>query len=187
MTLYIAPLAFCLLMSVTSVAQNVPPPDSVYANGKVFHKVEVEAAFPGGDHAWRNSLVKNLNATTPVDNGAPTGKYAVVVKFVVGQDGSSTPIDTIQARMKARPVSINIATYTGHATLRSKAMNDLARNATQKEIDSMRNMLSREMDMGSLGLATGLEYEAAFYSNRDEVVALSTVSIALMTLVHDRR
>ncbi len=101
-----------------------------------------------------------------------------ITTIVVGQDGSSTPIDTIQARIKARPVSINIGTYTGHATLRSKVMNDLARNATQKEIDSMSNMLTREMDKGSLGLATGLEYEAAFYSNRDEVVTLAKAAAA---------
>ena len=93
MTLHIASLSFCLLTSVISVAQNIPPPDSVNAHGKVFHKVEVEAAFPGGDAAWRNFLVKNLNGNTPVDNGAPSGKYAVVVKFVVRQDGSLTDIE----------------------------------------------------------------------------------------------
>lgn len=93
MPLYIAPLVFCLLMSVTSVAQNVQPHDSVTAHGKVFNKVEVEATFPGGELAWRNLLVKNLNANTPVDNGAPAGKYAVVVKFVVMQDGNLSDIE----------------------------------------------------------------------------------------------
>lgn len=96
-----------------------------------------------------------------------------ITTIVVGQDGSSTPIDSIQARVKRVPVSVNVATYTGQATLRSRAMIDLSRNATEAEIDSMSRMLSREMDKGSLGLATGLEYEAAFYSNRDEVVALA--------------
>ncbi|MBL7849818.1 MAG: serine hydrolase [Cyclobacteriaceae bacterium] len=96
-----------------------------------------------------------------------------ITTIVIGQDGSSTPIDSLHARMKRVPVSVNIATYTGHATLRSRAMIDLSRNATDAEIDSMSRMLVREMDKGSLGLATGLEYEAAFYSNRDEVVSLA--------------
>lgn len=101
-----------------------------------------------------------------------------VTTIVIGQDGSSTPIDSIRARIERVPVSVNIATYTGHATLRSHAMINLARNATDTEIDSMNRMLSRELEKGSLGLATGLEYEAAFYSNRDEVVALSKVVAA---------
>jgi N-acyl-D-aspartate/D-glutamate deacylase len=101
-----------------------------------------------------------------------------ITTIVVGQDGGSTPIDTIQANMKKRPVSVNLATYTGHATLRSKTMIDLARSATELEIDSMKRMLDRELDKGSLGLATGLEYEPAFYSNRDEVVALAKTASA---------
>ena len=114
-------------------------------------------------HDW--GLMEKPSCTAATNQGITT--------IVIGQDGSSAPIDSIQARMTRRPVSVNIATYTGHATLRSRAMIDLARNATDSEIDSMSRMLIREMQKGSLGLATGLEYEAAFYSNRDEVVALS--------------
>ena len=59
---------------------------------KIFTKVEVEAAFPGGEEAWRNYLRKTLNNNTPVDFGAPGGKYTVVVKFVVSKDGSLSDI-----------------------------------------------------------------------------------------------
>ncbi len=64
---------------------------------KVFTKVENEAAFPGGDAAWRRYLEKNLNASTPVDNGAPAGTYQVIVKFIVSKDGS---ISDVQAESK---------------------------------------------------------------------------------------
>ena len=37
---------------------------------KVFTKVEVEAAFPGGDKAWARYLQNNLDPNTPVENGA---------------------------------------------------------------------------------------------------------------------
>lgn len=50
--------------------------------------VQIEAAFPGGDDAWRDYLRRTLNANTPIDNGATAGKYTVVVKFVVSKDGS---------------------------------------------------------------------------------------------------
>ena len=59
---------------------------------KIFTKVEVDAAFPGGDAAWSNFLQKNLNADVPVENGANEGKYTVVVKFVVSRDGSLSDI-----------------------------------------------------------------------------------------------
>ena len=59
---------------------------------KIFTKVEVEATFPGGEAAWRNYLQKNLNASTPVDNGAAGGKYTVIVKFIVSRDGSLSDV-----------------------------------------------------------------------------------------------
>ncbi len=119
-------------------------------------------------HDW--GLQKKPNCVAATNQGITT--------IVVGQDGGSEPMASIKAMVKATPVSVNIASYTGHASLRSKAMKDLARNATEQEIDSMSRMLARDMDNGSLGLATGLEYEAAFYSNRDEVIALAKVAAA---------
>ena len=59
---------------------------------KIFNKVEVEAAFPGGDAAWRNYLQKNLNPDVPVENGASEGTYTVIVKFVVSRDGSLSDV-----------------------------------------------------------------------------------------------
>jgi protein TonB len=59
---------------------------------KIFNKVEVEAGFPGGDAAWHNYLLKNLNGSVPVDNGAGEGSYTVIVKFVVSKDGSLSDI-----------------------------------------------------------------------------------------------
>ena len=64
---------------------------------KIFTKVENEAAFPGGDAAWRRFLEKNLNPSTPIDNGAPEGTYQVIVRFIVSKDGS---ISDVQAETK---------------------------------------------------------------------------------------
>lgn len=59
---------------------------------KIFNKVEVEAAFPGGDAAWRRYLQNNLDANTPVDNGASEGTYQVVIRFIVSRDGSISDV-----------------------------------------------------------------------------------------------
>ncbi len=59
---------------------------------KVFNKVEVEASFPGGDAAWTRYLKNNLDANTPIDNGAPEGTYQVIVRFIVSKDGSISDV-----------------------------------------------------------------------------------------------
>jgi protein TonB len=54
--------------------------------------VQVEANFKGN---WRKFLERNLNPNVPVDNGAPTGSYKVIVQFVVDIDGSVSNIRTL--------------------------------------------------------------------------------------------
>ncbi len=92
------PLVVLLLLGFsTAWAQQVPPPppplDSANFDNKVFTKVDIEAMYPGGDNAWRSFLTKNLNPNTPVDNGAPAGKYTVIVKFIVSKSGALTEIN----------------------------------------------------------------------------------------------
>jgi len=62
---------------------------------KVFSKVEKEANFPGGLPGWRDYLINNLNAYVPVQNGAPVGKYTVLVRFKVCTDGSLCDIEAV--------------------------------------------------------------------------------------------
>ena len=59
---------------------------------KVFTVVQIPAEFPGGLPAWAKYLERNLNRDLPVDNGAPPGKYTVVVSFIVAKDGSISDV-----------------------------------------------------------------------------------------------
>ena len=54
----------------------------------VFTRELQEANFVGGEDGWRNFLRKTLNPNVPVDNGAPDGKYTVIIKFIVNPDGT---------------------------------------------------------------------------------------------------
>ncbi len=54
---------------------------------KVFTVVQIAAEFPGGLPAWSKYLERNLNRDLPVENGAPPGKYTVIVSFIVAKDG----------------------------------------------------------------------------------------------------
>lgn len=103
----------------------------------------------------------------------PTNSQGITT-IVTGQDGSGDPIDSIRAFLRRQPVAVNIATYTGHSSLREHVMGaDLFRPANSLEIEQMRQMLDTEMRKGSIGLSTGLEYEEAFYSSTDEVLQLA--------------
>jgi N-acyl-D-aspartate/D-glutamate deacylase len=109
--------------------------------------------------------------------GIPNASQGVT-SIIIGQDGASYLMDTLMAMMQAKPIAINVGTYTGHSTLRELAMgeNDVLRKATPSEIESMKLMLAADLDKGSLGLSSGLEYEQAFYSSRQEVLDLAMVA-----------
>lgn len=59
---------------------------------KIFTVVQIPAEFPGGLPAWSKYLERNLNRDLPVENGAPPGKYTVVVSFIVAKDGSISDV-----------------------------------------------------------------------------------------------
>ena len=102
-----------------------------------------------------------------------------ITTIVIGQDGESYPVDTLRERFKKHPVSINVATYTGHASLREKAMKGtVLRAADSAEVTAMKKMLAEDIAKGSLGLSTGLEYEEGFYSTREEIVELAKTTAA---------
>jgi N-acyl-D-amino-acid deacylase len=121
-------------------------------------------------HDW--GLNESPEAVAALNQGITT--------IVVGQDGGGRMMDSIEAQLKVKPAAVNLATYTGHTMLREKMMGGvrgaLFREATAKEIDGMKILLDSELKKGSLGLATGLEYESAFHSRRDEVLQLAHVA-----------
>jgi protein TonB len=59
---------------------------------KEFTSVQIEATFPGGMPAWKRFLERNLNQNVLEENGAPPGRYTVVVSFRVDKDGTITEV-----------------------------------------------------------------------------------------------
>ena len=80
-------LAFLVLTVLFMTSKGQEKKDTV----SIFEKVEIEAGFPGGDAAWKEFLVKNLNPENAI-GAVPKGKkhfrQVAIVKFVVGIDGS---------------------------------------------------------------------------------------------------
>jgi len=67
--------------TITSVAK---PGNSA----AIFTQVQVPAEFPGGLAAWTKYLQRNLNTEIPAKNGAPPGKYTVIISFIVDKTGN---------------------------------------------------------------------------------------------------
>ncbi|WP_083421783.1 serine hydrolase [Arsenicibacter rosenii] len=153
--------------TIREVGQLSPFPDEAVTDGKGL--VLAPGFIDSHSHHYA-SLDKTPEAIAMVSQGITT--------IVIGQDGSSYPIDTLMKRMSSSPVAVNVATYTGHSTLRTHVMGSrgLYRTARPQEIDRMKALLRNDMQLGSLGLATGLEYESAFFSSRDEVLQLAQVA-----------
>ncbi len=140
------------------------------AKAKVTHTVPNFALSPGfidthSHHDW--GLNKGRDARAVVTQGITT--------IVVGQDGgSNTPLKDYFQLMTDSPAAVNVASYTGHNTLRDIVMGkDFKRKATQKEIDSMLLLMRADMDAGALGLSSGLEYDPGIYSAEEEVMTLA--------------
>ncbi|HWB26763.1 MAG TPA: energy transducer TonB [Chitinophagaceae bacterium] len=57
-----------------------------------FKTVQLQAQFPGGMDEWVKYLRRNLRAEVATDNGAPAGKYPVVVSFLVDKQGNVSEV-----------------------------------------------------------------------------------------------
>lgn len=79
-------ICFFFAMAASSLAQNADD-DNI-----VFTKVEQEAKFPNGLEGWRKFLMKTLDPNKPIKNGAPSGTYTVIIKFIVSKDGKVSDV-----------------------------------------------------------------------------------------------
>jgi len=109
-------------------------------------------------------------ATTQVSQGITT--------VVIGQDGGSPlPVGDYLRDLDKNPIALNVLTFVGHATVRSKVMgDDTNRLATPAEIEAMKKLVEQGMRDGAIGLSTGLEYETGKPASTEEIIALASVA-----------
>src|SRR5688572_4499124 len=94
-----------------------------------------------------------------------------------GPDGGGPyPFGAYVDSLAKMPLGMNVAFLGGHNTIRSEVMGTADRAPTADELARMRTMVAESMRDGAFGLSTGLRYVPGFYSNVDEVVALSQVA-----------
>jgi dihydroorotase/N-acyl-D-amino-acid deacylase len=94
-----------------------------------------------------------------------------------GPDGGGPfPFGAYLDSVAARRLGMNVAFLAGHNTIRRRVMGTADRAPSAAELQQMRQMVAQAMGQGAFGLSTGLRYVPGYYSNTDEVVALSQVA-----------
>lgn len=198
------PIAFILVVALAFVSCNQgSKPDFIIRNATIMDGSGTEGRIGDvsirGDRILEVSGAGTLSADSIIDGTGmilapgfidahshhddglehdPSGLPLVsqgITTIVVGQDGGSqTPLGRYFHRLEKHPVAVNVASYSGHNSIRDSIMGkDFKRKATEAEIKRMKDLLRWDMEAGALGLSTGLEYDPGIYSAAEEVLELS--------------
>lgn len=135
-----------------------------------------ETVVDGSDRVLAPGFVDtHSHHDSDADPLLPAAVTQGITTIVVGQDGGSRfPLADWYSELERAPRALNIASYSGHGTLRLKVMgDDYERVATAAEVELMADLLEADLEAGALGLATGLEYDPGIYSSTAEVVELA--------------
>jgi N-acyl-D-amino-acid deacylase len=112
------------------------------------------------------------------DSGRRYNEGAVrqgVTTVVGGPDGGAAPSDikTLIAALGRQGAGTNLAMYVGHNAVRAEIMKDAQRAPTADELTGMKRLVREGMELGAVGLSTGLMYEPGMWSTTDEVIELA--------------
>jgi N-acyl-D-aspartate/D-glutamate deacylase len=100
-----------------------------------------------------------------------------VTTVVAGPDGGAGPaeIRRMVETVTTQGAGTHVATYVGHNAVRQAVMGDARRAPTADELERMKALVKEGMELGAVGLSTGLMYEPGMFSTTDEVVELAAV------------
>jgi N-acyl-D-amino-acid deacylase len=100
-----------------------------------------------------------------------------VTTVVLGQDGDSTderPFAQWASDAEREGVQVNVAALSGHGSIRHLAqIPDSVRHLSAGQTARMREVLRADLQAGTFGMSTGLEYVPGIYSQPAEVIELA--------------
>ncbi|HOD98554.1 MAG TPA: D-aminoacylase [Syntrophales bacterium] len=76
------------------------------------------------------------------------------------------------SELESKGIAVNYATFMGHGTLRSAVFGTQDRPPTPAEMSAMKALIRENMQMGALGLSTGLIYVPGCFADRQELISL---------------
>jgi N-acyl-D-amino-acid deacylase len=106
-----------------------------------------------------------------------------VTTVVLGQDGDSVQLESTGAEQpfgewagaaETAGVQVNVAALSGHGSLRHLAqIPDAVRHLTPEQAERLRFVLHADLQAGTFGMSTGLEYVPGIYSEPAEIIPLA--------------
>lgn len=101
-----------------------------------------------------------------------------VTTLVVGPDGNLSPehIQKVQGYIKDNGSSTNVAVYVGHNAIRKQVMGMEPTLSNAKQLAEMKALVREGMELGAVGLSTGLMYTPGMYGDTAEVIELAKVA-----------
>lgn len=80
-------LIFFLIISLSGISKAQTTKDTL-----VITEIDTPPSFPNGYKGWRNFLFNNLQSEVPIENGAPSGMYNVIIGLIIEKDGTLSEI-----------------------------------------------------------------------------------------------
>jgi N-acyl-D-amino-acid deacylase len=136
-------------------------------------------AGPGADTHVSQGVTTNIcgccgNSAFPA-RGARADRQAGELK----RYGLADPWEDLPGYLKqveSVPAAINRGLLVGHGAIRASVMGYAAREASADEMEAMRAEVSRAMELGCLGLSSGLIYPPGVYSTTEELIELARIA-----------
>jgi N-acyl-D-amino-acid deacylase len=140
-------------------------PDSIDATGLV--------VAPGFIDVHSHTTPQIANEAFKLNEGVIRQGVTTVIG---GPDGhiSAETMRFLVAAHDSLGIGTNVGYYVGHNGIRNEVMGDDQQRApTAEELVAMRSEVRAGMEMGALGLSTGLMYEPGMFGDTDEVISLA--------------
>lgn len=106
-----------------------------------------------------------------------------------GEGGSDAPLSDSDSKtlgwktmrqfftkLETAGMPMNMVQTVGHTQVRYLVIGDKDRQATARELDTMRAMVQEAMEAGAIGLSTSLIYPPAIYGSEEEIAELAKVA-----------
>ena len=95
----------------------------------------------------------------------------------LGFDFNWRTLGEYYAELEKIGIQFNVASLTGHSTLRAGQVADW-NNATNQEQQAMQEAMKKSMEDGAIGLSTGLIYAPGCFADTSEIVDLAKIAAA---------
>lgn len=126
-------------------------------------------SFVGGNCGFSNSLIPDEQRENCI--GSIEG---LTVQDESGYIDWKTPAEFME-KMESRGLLLNMGLLAGHGSLRIAAAGLARRLLTQEEQQTMERYLEESLEMGCLGMSTGLQYYPGLQSDTEELVQTGKV------------